>query len=158
MKAATHHGEDYNENLDAYRNTNFDALETLFDITQKLILDQKREILNVSTLEWHFTPWMRSILRHDKALQWARAKVHVYSDSVLCLGRMHGHHMKTEHLTVRTTHAHFSRVSAHVTVAQDFSPTRVTLAQVHDEFVCWSPHFSKVILSSHVSSQPPWSS
>ena len=52
----------------------------------------------------------------------------------------------------------FSRVPAHVTVAQDFLPTRVTLVQVHDEFVCLSPHFSKVILSSRVSSQPAWSS
>ena len=66
--------------------------------------------------------------------------------------------LKTEDLTVRTTDAHFSRVSAHVTVAQDFLPTRVTLAQVHDEFVCLSPHLSNVILSSHVSSQPAWSS
>ena len=65
--------------------------------------------------------------------------------------------LKTEDLTVRTTDAHFSRVSAHVTVAQDFLPTRVMLA-VHDEFVCLSPHFSKVSLSSHVSSQLAWSS
>ena len=51
MKAAVHLGEDYNENLVAYRNTNFDALKTLFDITRKLILNQKHEILNVSTIE-----------------------------------------------------------------------------------------------------------
>ena len=30
--------------------------------------------------------------------------------------------VKTEHLTLRTTDAHFSRVASHVTVAQDFYP------------------------------------
>ena len=35
-----------------------------------------------------------------------------------------------------THHTHVSRVSAHVTDAQDSPPTRVTLAQVHDECVC----------------------
>ena len=86
MKAAIHLGEDHNENFVTYRNTNFDALKTLFDITQKLILKQKHEILNVSTIEWQFTPVL-----HYKVLKWANAKVHVYLDSVLCLGRMHGH-------------------------------------------------------------------
>ena len=62
MKAAGHLGQHYNENLVTYRNTNFDALKTLFDTTQKLILDNNHEILNVSTIEWHSTPWMRSTL------------------------------------------------------------------------------------------------
>ena len=34
---------------------------------------------------------MRSTLLHDKVNKWARAKVHVYSDSVLCLGKMDEH-------------------------------------------------------------------
>ena len=85
MKASVHIGQNYYENLVIYRNTNFDALETLFDITQKLILDQDFEMLNVSTIEWTFSPWMRSTLQHDKDTEWAKAKVHVHSDSVLCL-------------------------------------------------------------------------
>ena len=60
-------------------------------ITQRLILNQHHEILNVSTIEWRFTPWMKSTLLHDKVIKWADAKVHVYSNSVLCLVRMHGH-------------------------------------------------------------------
>ena len=52
MKAAIHLGEDYNENLVTCRNTNFNALKTLFDIRQKLIMNQKYEIKNVSTIEW----------------------------------------------------------------------------------------------------------
>ena len=91
MEASVHIGENYNDILSAYRNTNFDGLKTLLDITQKLILDQNYEILNVSAIEWHFTPCMTSILLHDKALKWTTAKVHIHSDSVLCLVRMHGH-------------------------------------------------------------------
>ena len=51
MKAAVHLGPNYRENWIADRNTNFDALQTLFDITQNIILEQNHEILNVSTIE-----------------------------------------------------------------------------------------------------------
>ena len=68
----------------------------LFDIAQKLILDQNHEILNVSTIEWTLSPWMRSSLLHDKVLKWAKAKVHVVSDSVLCLGKMQEHSEATK--------------------------------------------------------------
>ena len=86
MKASVHLGPSYNEHFVAYRNTNFDELMTLFDITQRLILEHALKILNVSTAEWLFTPRMRSTLLHDKAIKWTRTKVHVYSDSVLGLG------------------------------------------------------------------------
>ena len=81
MKAAIHLGEDYNENLVAYRNTNFDALKTWFDIGQTLILNQKHEILNSSTVEWQFTPWMRSTVPHDKVIMLSKA-------NVTCLSRL----------------------------------------------------------------------
>ena len=55
---------------------NFEELKTLFDITQRLILEHALKILNVSTIEWRFTPWMRSTLLHDKEIKWARAEVH----------------------------------------------------------------------------------
>ena len=34
---------------------------------------------------------MRSTLLHNIVIKWAKAKVHVYSDSVLCLGKMYEH-------------------------------------------------------------------
>ena len=34
---------------------------------------------------------MRSTLLHDKVIKLSKAKLHVYSDSVLCLGKMHRH-------------------------------------------------------------------
>ena len=61
-KASVHLGPNYNENLEVYRNKNFEELRTLFDITQQLILGENFEILNVSTIEWTHSPWMRSSL------------------------------------------------------------------------------------------------
>ena len=61
-KALVHLGPSYNENLEVCRNTNFEKLKTLFDITQQLILGQNVEILKVSTIEWTHSPWMRSSL------------------------------------------------------------------------------------------------
>ena len=60
MKAAVLLGHKYNDNSVTYRNTDCEELKTLFDISQRLILDQDFEILNVSSIEWKFTPWMRS--------------------------------------------------------------------------------------------------
>ena len=89
MKASVHLGPSYDENLVAYRNTNFDELKTLFDSTQRLILEQSFEIQNVSTMMWKVTLWMRSTLCHKS--KWAEAKVHVHSDSVLRLAKMYDH-------------------------------------------------------------------
>ena len=44
-------------------------------------------ILN-TTLPVGVTPWMRSTVLHVKVIQWAEAKGHVHSDSVLCLRKM----------------------------------------------------------------------
>ena len=61
----------------------------LFDITLRVIVEQSLEILNVSTMIYTFSLWMRSTLCHGQVIKWAKARVHVYSDSVLCLGNAH---------------------------------------------------------------------
>ena len=91
MKSAVHLGREYQQNLIAYRNTNFEELKTLFDITLRLIVENSFEILNLSTMTCDFSPWMRSTLCHDQVIKWAKAKAHVHSDSVLCLGKLHNH-------------------------------------------------------------------
>ena len=48
VKAAVHLGPNYTEELEVYRNTNFEELQNLFYITQKLIVDHQAEILDVS--------------------------------------------------------------------------------------------------------------
>ena len=51
-------------------------------------MDNPEEILNVKTIDIASSCWKRSTLAHDQVIQWSKAKVRVYSDSVLCLGKM----------------------------------------------------------------------
>ena len=90
-KTSVHLGLQYQEDFFACRNTNFEELKTSFDITQRLIVEQSFEILNVSTMLWSVTPWMRSTLCHDQVIKWAKAKIHVYSDSALREGKINDH-------------------------------------------------------------------
>ena len=84
--AAIQLGPDYTQILEAYKNTNFEELQNLFDITQKLV-HMQGEILDVKTIEWTSLSWTRSTLSHDQVMKWTKAKVRVYSDSALCLGK-----------------------------------------------------------------------
>ena len=46
------------------------------DISQILILDHKGEIFGISKIEWNTTPWVRTTLRHDRAIKLSKAMVH----------------------------------------------------------------------------------
>ena len=50
MKAAIHLGPNCLANLHVYKNTNFEEIQSLFSITQKLILEHSEELLNVSAI------------------------------------------------------------------------------------------------------------
>ena len=86
MKAVIHLGPNYVEILEVYRNTNFEELQNLFDITQKLMLDHQAEIRNVTPIDWTAPSWAGSTLFHAKVITWTKARVRIYSDSVLSLG------------------------------------------------------------------------
>ena len=51
MKAAIQLRPNYTENLEVYKKTNFEEIQNLFNITQKLALEHLEEILNVNTIE-----------------------------------------------------------------------------------------------------------
>ena len=51
-EAAIHLGPNYVEILEVFRNINFEELQNLFEITQKLLLDLRTEILNVTRTGW----------------------------------------------------------------------------------------------------------
>ena len=50
--------------------------------------EHSEEILNVECLEHSSPSWTRSVLANDQAAKWAKAKVCVYADSVLCVGQV----------------------------------------------------------------------
>ena len=45
------------------------------------------EILNVKTLDYQSPSWTRLTLFNENVIKWAKAKVCVYEDSVLCVGK-----------------------------------------------------------------------
>ena len=86
ISAAIHLGQDFLENLQVYKNTKFENIENVFNITQRFMKLQSEEILNVKTLDYHSPSWTRSTLFNDNVIKWAKAKVCVYAASVLCVG------------------------------------------------------------------------
>ena len=88
MKAAIHLGPDFLKNSEIYKNTRFENIENVFNITQNLIKELSEEILNVRNLDYSSPSWTTSTLFNDKAIKWAKAKVRVHADSVQCVGRI----------------------------------------------------------------------
>ena len=80
MKAALHFGKGFATNSEIHVNTKFENIESVFDITQKLIQEQSEEILNVECLRHSSPSWERSMLANDQAIKWAKARVFVFAD------------------------------------------------------------------------------
>ena len=86
MKAAIHFGPKCTENLDVYKKAH-----RLRGDTHKFLSDHCEEILVVNTIANTNPSWTRSLLSHDQVIMRTKAKVLVYSNSVLCLGKMLDH-------------------------------------------------------------------
>ena len=52
MKAAIHLGPNYLSNSEICKNTKFEGTESVFNITQKLVMEHSEKILNVKCLEY----------------------------------------------------------------------------------------------------------
>ena len=61
------------------------SVKQLFQVTQKLIEDQK-EIGGMTTIDYKDPTWRSTSLLCDKAFEITNAKTYVFADSVLCLG------------------------------------------------------------------------
>ena len=54
-----------------------------------MILEQSDEIFGVSQISWKSSPWKQlSLVNDEEVISLSHAKVHVFSDSVLCVGKM----------------------------------------------------------------------
>ena len=61
----------------------------MFDISEKLIVGQSDEIFGVSQISWENSPWKQlSLVNDEEVISLSHAKVYVFSDSVLCLGKV----------------------------------------------------------------------
>ena len=64
-------------------------MKQMFDISEKLIVGQSDEIYGVKTINWCDSAWKHlSLIGDEEVVSLSRAKVYVFSDSVLCLGKM----------------------------------------------------------------------
>ena len=89
MNAATFMGKNFQDNQNSIMNTSDLTLKKMFDISAKLVSEQD-EIFKVDTIPWEKHSWKYlSLIGDETVINLQRAKVYVFSDSVLCLGRVH---------------------------------------------------------------------
>ena len=90
MHAAIFLGKGYSENLHSIRNTGRKpTVLRLFNVTQTLIHEQEVEISGVSELSWSNSKREKLHLASDEeVIQLMKAKVYVFSNFVLCVGKM----------------------------------------------------------------------
>ena len=74
MKAAVHLGPNYTKNMELCKNANFEEIQNLFNVTQRLSMDHPAEILKVLTIDWTSLSCQRSTLMHDQVITWTKAK------------------------------------------------------------------------------------
>ena len=64
-------------------------MKQMFDISEKLIAEQSDEIYGVNPINWDDSSWKHlSLIGDEEVTSLSHAKVYVFSDSVLCLGKM----------------------------------------------------------------------
>ena len=90
LEAAVFMGKNYSENLHSIKNTgNVFTLKQMFEISEKLIVGQSDEIFGVSQMNWEDSPWRQlSLVNDEEVISLSHAQVYVFSDSVLCFGKM----------------------------------------------------------------------
>ena len=102
MNAATFMGKNFVDNQNSIMDSTDLTLKKLFDISAKLVSEHD-EIFNVDTIHWDKHSWKYlSLLGDETIINLQRAKVYVFSDSVLCLGRVHQHPKSNESWKDRT--------------------------------------------------------
>ena len=82
-------GKNYSDNLHSFKKTEDLTMKQMFDISEKLITEHSDEIY-VNTISWEDYSWTNlSLVGDEEVISLQRTKVYVFSDSVLCLGKIH---------------------------------------------------------------------
>ena len=91
MIAATSMGKNFMDNQNSIMNSTDLTLKKMFDITFKLVGEQE-EINSAYKIHWERHSWKQlSLIGDESVINLQREKVNVFSDSVLCLARVHQH-------------------------------------------------------------------
>ena len=96
MNAATFMWKNFQDSSHSHMNTTEITLKKMFDICAKLV-GEPDEISNVDKIHWEKHSWKHlSLIGDETVINLQRAKVYVFSDSVLRLGRVHQHPQSNE--------------------------------------------------------------
>ena len=88
MESAVFMGKNYLNNSRSIVNTTDLTLKQMFDISTRLVSEQD-EISGLETIGWENHSWKYLSLKGDeRVINLQRTKVYVFSDSVLCLGKI----------------------------------------------------------------------
>ena len=86
-----HGKENYSDKLHSIKNTENLTMKQMSDISAKLVTEQSDEIYGygVNTINWEHSSWKQlTLVGDEEVISLSHAKVHVFSDSVLCLGKV----------------------------------------------------------------------
>ena len=99
LEASEFMGKNYSENLHSLKNTgNNLTMKQMFDISEKLMVEQSDEIFGVSQISWEDSPWKQlSLVNDEEVISLSHAKVYVFPDSVFCLGKVNERWIRTQH-------------------------------------------------------------
>ena len=87
-ESAVFMGKNYQNNRHSITNTTDLTLKHMFDISSKLVSEQD-DISGLETIGWENHSWRKlSLIGDEKIINLQRTKVYVFSDSVLCLGKI----------------------------------------------------------------------
>ena len=96
MNTATFMGKNFMDIQNSIVNSTDLTLKKMFDISAKLVEEQE-EIFIVDKIHWEKHSWKHlSLIGDETVINLQRAKVYVFSDSVLCLGRVYQHSKSNE--------------------------------------------------------------
>ena len=91
MNAATFMENNFSTIQSFVKNFEDVTLKQMFDVTAQLVNDHE-EIHGLEKIQWEKNSWKRlSLIGDETVVSLQRAKVYVFSDSVLCLGRILQH-------------------------------------------------------------------
>ena len=88
VESAAFMGKNYLNNCQSIANTTDLTLKQMFDMSTRLVSEQD-EISGLETIGWEDHSWKYlSLIGDERVINLQRTKVYVFSDSVLCLGKI----------------------------------------------------------------------
>ena len=91
VKCGDNHGKNFSTIQTVVKNYEEFTLKQMIDVTAQLVNNQD-EINDLDKIQWEKYSWTRlSLIGDETVINLQRTKVYVFSDSVLCLGRVLQH-------------------------------------------------------------------